>query len=351
MLRPEPLDLNDVVREMGTILARTVGAAVQIEIALAGEHAGVLADRGQVIQSLLNLAFNARDAMPDGGVLRIETGPADLRAGNGADNGAEAQPGPYVFLRVSDTGVGMDPTTLRRAFEPFFTTKPVGHGTGLGLSTVYGIVRQSGGYVSAESAPGAGAAFTIYLPRVAAPCPAPRWRAGRTVTGRRALPSGGSPSSSRTSQPVREMVARVLADEGYEVVPGVRTARRGAGAGGAAWRSMGRAQAGRHRPRHAGHGRPGAGPPAGRAAGEAGAGAPVVHLGLHRRRAGPSAVCSSAASSSCPSRSRPTRWRRGCGRLVGAPVRQRAGENGLGRKCSPGRAARAAPPRRRCSPR
>ena len=217
MLRPEPLDLNEVVREMETILARTVGAAVQIEIALAGEHAGVLADRGQVIQSLLNLAFNARDAMPDGGVLRIETGPADLRAGNGADNGAEAQPGPYVFLRVSDTGVGMDPTTLRRAFEPFFTTKPVGHGTGLGLSTVYGIVRQSGGYISAESAPGAGAVFTIYLPRAEAPLPtASVATPAATVTPRRT--SRGIALVVEDEEPVRQMVARAMAEEGYEVI-------------------------------------------------------------------------------------------------------------------------------------
>jgi PAS domain S-box-containing protein len=219
VLRPEPLDLNEVVRQMESILARAVGPAVRIETALTDAPAAVLADRGQVIQSLLNLGFNARDAMPGGGTLRIETGPADLRPGNRADNGAEALPGPYVVLRVSDAGVGMDPATLRRAFEPFFTTKPVGQGTGLGLSTVYGIVRQSGGYISAESAPGAGATFTIYLPR-AAPrsAVAPEPDRGIRAAGAPPPPRRGIALVVEDESPVREMVARVLVDEGYEVV-------------------------------------------------------------------------------------------------------------------------------------
>jgi PAS domain S-box-containing protein len=218
VLQLEPLDLNEVVREMESILARSVGPAVLIETALTEGPATVQADRGQVIQALLNLGFNARDAMPEGGTLRIETGPADLRAGNQADSGAEALPGSYIALRVTDTGVGMDPATLRRVFEPFFTTKPVGQGTGLGLSTVYGIVRQSGGYISAESTPGAGATFTIHLPRLALPADLPG-------AGRATPHAGVSPPGSRgialvveDESPVREMVARVLADQGYEVV-------------------------------------------------------------------------------------------------------------------------------------
>jgi PAS domain S-box-containing protein len=219
MLRLEPLDLNDMVREMESILARTIGPAVRIETALAGEPAAVLGDRGQMIQALLNLGFNARDAMPGGGTLRIETGLADLRPGNRADHGAEALPGPYVVLRVSDTGVGMDPATLRRVFEPFFTTKPVGQGTGLGLSTAYGIVRQVGGYISAESAPGAGATFTIYLPRtapVSADLPTRTRASGEVV-----VPSSGDRGIALVAEDepsVREMVARVLADQGYEVI-------------------------------------------------------------------------------------------------------------------------------------
>jgi two-component system, cell cycle sensor histidine kinase and response regulator CckA len=217
VLRPEPLDLNEVVRQMESILARAVGPAVRIETALTDAPAAVLADRGQVIQALLNLGFNARDAMPGGGTLRIETGPADLRPGNRADSGAEAAPGSYVALRVSDTGVGMDPATLRRAFEPFFTTKPVGQGTGLGLSTVYGIVRQSGGYVSAESAPGAGATFTIYLPR-GAPRAAEPPEPDRIRTAGAPPPARGIALVVEDEPPVRQMVARVLVDEGYEVV-------------------------------------------------------------------------------------------------------------------------------------
>jgi CheY-like chemotaxis protein len=120
---------------------------------------------------------------------------------------------------VTDTGVGMDPATLRRAFEPFFTTKPVGQGTGLGLSTVYGIVRQSGGYISAESAPGAGATFTIYLPR-AAPrsAVAPEPDRGIRAAGAPPPPRRGIALVVEDESPVREMVARVLVDEGYEVV-------------------------------------------------------------------------------------------------------------------------------------
>jgi PAS domain S-box-containing protein len=220
VLRPEPLDLNDVIREMETILSRAVGPAVEVVTTLSQEPAAVMADKGQVIQALLNLAFNARDAMPEGGELRIETAAARLRPGNHADNGAEAPPGEYIFLSVKDTGTGIDPATLRRVFEPFFTTKPVGQGTGLGLSTVYGIVRQSGGYISAESTPGAGATFTIHLPHASAAAmkaqgaPAPR-------------PSGAHPSATvrrgtalvvEDEPSVRDMVARVLADHGYDVL-------------------------------------------------------------------------------------------------------------------------------------
>ena len=220
MLRPEPLDLNDAIREMETILSRAVGPAVEVVTTLSQEPAAVMADKGQVIQALLNLAFNARDAMPDGGELRIETAAARLRPGNRADNGAEAPPGEYICLSVKDTGTGIDPATLRRVFEPFFTTKPVGQGTGLGLSTVYGIVRQSGGYISAESTPGSGATFTIHLPHASA--------AAMKAQGASApRPSGAHPSAAvrrgtalvvEDEPSVRDMVARVLADQGYEVL-------------------------------------------------------------------------------------------------------------------------------------
>jgi two-component system, cell cycle sensor histidine kinase and response regulator CckA len=220
MLRPELVDLNHVVREMETILSRAVGPAVEIDTALSDQPAAVLADKGQIIQALLNLAFNARDAMPDGGRLRIETALAPLGPGNHADNGAEAPPGDYARLSVKDTGTGIEPATLRRVFEPFFTTKPVGQGTGLGLSTVYGIVRQSGGYISAESTPGSGATFTIHLPQATA--------AAASGTGSVPRLSGAhanlSPIRRGTAlvvedeESVRAMVARVLADQGYDVI-------------------------------------------------------------------------------------------------------------------------------------
>jgi CheY-like chemotaxis protein len=220
MLRPEPLDLNHVIREMENILGRAVGPMVEVVTVLAGEPAAVLADKGQVIQALLNLAFNARVAMPDGGTLRIQTSPARLRPGNHADNGAEAPPGDYVCLSVRDTGTGIEPATLRRVFEPFFTTKPVGQGTGLGLSTVYGIVRQSGGYISAESTPRSGATFTIHLPRAAA--------AAAAGTASASRPSGAHPNPADVRRgtalvvedepSVRDMVSRVLADQGYDVL-------------------------------------------------------------------------------------------------------------------------------------
>jgi len=209
------------VREMETILSRAVGPTVEIEMALSPEPSAVLADKGQLVQALLNLAFNARDAMPEGGRLRIETAAARLRPGNHADNGADAPPGDYVSLSVSDTGTGIEPATLRRVFEPFFTTKPVGQGTGLGLSTVYGIVRQSGGYISAESTPRSGATFTIHLPRASA--------AATPAAGAPALrPSGTHPTATPVRRgtalvvedepSVRDMVSRVLADQGYDVL-------------------------------------------------------------------------------------------------------------------------------------
>jgi CheY-like chemotaxis protein len=166
MMRPQVLDLGEVVRGLEPMLRRVLGEDVELTIVPARCPALVKADPGQVQQIIMNLVVNARDAMPDGGKLRISTAEAVVdQAHVDRHVGAGATPGRHVVLTVSDTGAGMDEATQGRIFEPFFTTKPKGKGTGLGLSTVLGIVQQSGGHVTAESAPGRGATFRIYLPR------------------------------------------------------------------------------------------------------------------------------------------------------------------------------------------
>jgi CheY-like chemotaxis protein len=170
----------------------------------------VRADQGQVEQVLINLALNARDAMPSGGRLTLEIRNADLDLAYGDRHpGVEIRPGPYVCIAVSDTGHGMDQETQRRIFEPFFTTKPTGQGTGLGLATVYGIIRQSGGYIWVYSEVGRGTTFKVYLPLVQQPREAPPDRL---------LP----PADVATllvvedEEMVRRWIVRVLTREGYD---------------------------------------------------------------------------------------------------------------------------------------
>jgi len=164
-LRPEVLQLNDVLNNMERLLSRTLGEDVELITRLRADLGLVEIDSNQFEQVLLNLAVNARDAMPEGGSLTLET--VNVRLGERySQSHPGIEPGEYVVLTVSDTGHGMDEATLSRAFEPFFTTKDPGKGTGLGLSTVYGVVRQSGGSVDVRSAPGEGTTFSIYLPQV-----------------------------------------------------------------------------------------------------------------------------------------------------------------------------------------
>jgi signal transduction histidine kinase len=167
MLEPKVISLNDIVEQMHTLLARLLGPDVALETVLAPNLAAVNADRGHIEQVIMNLAVNARDAMPSGGRLTIETANISVDERHVAEHPG-ASPGRHVMVAVSDTGVGMDEAVKTRLFEPFFTTKELGKGTGLGLATVYGAVKQSGGSISVTSEPGQGSTFKILLPAVPA---------------------------------------------------------------------------------------------------------------------------------------------------------------------------------------
>ena len=168
ILTPAVLNANDLVVDMVKMLPRLLGEDVTVKTVLSPELGRVKADRGQIEQVIMNLAVNARDAMPAGGTLRIETGNVDFDSVY-CRHHAGAKPGSYVMLAVIDSGTGIDSETLAHIFEPFFTTKEVGKGTGLGLATVYGVVKQSGGYIWVDSEPGKGASFQIFLPKVEEP--------------------------------------------------------------------------------------------------------------------------------------------------------------------------------------
>jgi CheY-like chemotaxis protein len=162
LLQPEMLDPNEVVAGLEPLLTRLIGEDIVLRVETDPDLGRVRADRGQLEQILMNLVVNARDAMPRGGVLCISTDEDRVHAGESLD----LEPGRYVRVSVTDTGVGIDARALPRIFEPFFTTKSEGRGTGLGLSTAYGIARQSGGNLSVHSAPERGATFDLHLPWV-----------------------------------------------------------------------------------------------------------------------------------------------------------------------------------------
>jgi CheY-like chemotaxis protein len=190
-----------------------MGADIEMETLVAEDVGTVKADPGQVEQVIMNLVVNARDAMPNGGRLTVETANAELDATYARDH-ATVRPGRYVMLAVTDTGVGMDAETVAHIFEPFYTTKGSTSGTGLGLATVYGIVKQSGGYIWVYSEPGKGSSFKVYLPRVDELAEAPQ--AARKQTRAR---KGTETILLVEDEPaVRELTRMVLAAQGYSVV-------------------------------------------------------------------------------------------------------------------------------------
>ncbi len=168
MLEMQTVDVNRVVENFASLIRRTIGEDIRMVLELAPEPALVKADISQLEQIMMNLAVNARDAMPDGGTLSFETAHVNLDESYVATK-LGSHPGPHVMLSVSDDGAGMDDETAERIFEPFFTTKPVGQGTGLGLATVYGVVKQHSGNIWVYSEPGQGTTFKIYLPSVSEP--------------------------------------------------------------------------------------------------------------------------------------------------------------------------------------
>jgi len=200
LLAPRVLDLRDVVGEMEDMLRRLIGEDVDCKMHFGETPALVQADVGQVEQVLMNLVVNARDAMPGGGRLTVEVRDVELDDAYCTEH-VEARPGAHVMLAVSDSGIGMAPDVAARVFEPFFTTKERGRGTGLGLSTVYGIVQQWGGHIGVYSEPTQGSAFKVYLPRLA---------------GVAHAPDAPSPSSARPTG--RETILLVEDEDGVREV-------------------------------------------------------------------------------------------------------------------------------------
>jgi len=215
MLAPKILNVEGVVAEMEKILRRLIGEDIQLETSSAPDLGLVRADRSQIEQVILNLAVNARDAMPHGGRLTIETANVELDSSY-SHPPAVLSPGRYVMLAVTDNGCGMDAETQAHVFEPFFTTKEKGKGTGLGLATVYGVVKQSGGYVWVYSEPGRGTSFKIYLPRIEETA-VPAGRDGKSETQ---IPQRGSETILlvEDEKGVRELAREYLASSGYRVI-------------------------------------------------------------------------------------------------------------------------------------
>ncbi|GAB4232153.1 MAG: hypothetical protein Kow00109_04520 [Acidobacteriota bacterium] len=217
--KPVVLDLGEVAAQISGMLARTLGEDIHLEFDCE-PGCWVEADRAQLEQVFLNLAVNARDAMPEGGLLRVKAG--HVRLERELPQGLFSIPaGHYILTEVQDTGVGIPAEIQERIFEPFFTTKELGHGTGLGLSTVYGIIKQSGGYITVESSPGAGTTFRLYFPARSAPR-----ETGRCLEPPEIVAEAGPPAAPDQAPVLlveddagaRDVIARLLEDHGYRVV-------------------------------------------------------------------------------------------------------------------------------------
>jgi PAS domain S-box-containing protein len=213
VLEPKVFNLNGVVADIGKMLQRMIGEDISLEVIPGNDLSRTKADQGRIEQVLMNLAVNARDAMPEGGKLTIETRNVVLDEGY-ARSHPEVTPGPYVLLAVSDTGVGMDEATRARIFEPFFTTKEVGKGTGLGLATVYGIIKQSGGHIAVYSELNRGSTFKVYLPVTAEKetIPACLLRPAFAPSGK------GTVLLVEDEDMVRTLSSQILKEQGYTVL-------------------------------------------------------------------------------------------------------------------------------------
>lgn len=211
-LQLEVLDLNQVIHEMEEIVKKFLTEKIKLELKLQSGLGRIRADRLQIKNVILNLVINAHDAMPEGGTLQIETSNTTISSGHNFES-SDIEPGAYVQLSIADTGIGMDAETRSHIFEPFFSTKEAGAGTGLGLSSVYGLVKQSNGFVEVESAPGCGTRMTIFLPQYQ----------GKESAGDRAS-NGASKNGKATillvedDRAVRDVTARLLQQTGYAVL-------------------------------------------------------------------------------------------------------------------------------------
>jgi CheY-like chemotaxis protein len=213
-LDPKPIDANVLVNGMSEMIHRTLGETIAVETVLGAGLWRVEADPNELESAILNLAVNARDAMPNGGRLTLETGNAHIDEAY-VKTHPELVPGQYVALSVSDTGSGMDAKTVAQAFEPFFTTKPVGKGTGLGLSQVYGFVKQSGGHVKIYSEVGQGTTVKIYLPRLA------EAEVAETTSEYQPSPQAGAEETVlvlEDDDDVRSYSSDILRELGYRVI-------------------------------------------------------------------------------------------------------------------------------------